>query len=258
MEDIMSNKSFAAPACAGALLLLAQTAVDAAEIRVLSSVAMRPAFIELVPQFERATGHKLALKLMASPAVARAIEAGETFDVAISNPGIVDNLIGSGKVIAGTRANIARSPIGIVAAAGSPKLDVESTEGFKRTLLNAKSVGHSDGGVGTHFLKILDRLGITAAMQGKLKVVPAMTGAEAVARGEVELAVIATVGVPGVHGVELVGVIPSELQSYIEFAGGVGTGAKEPEAALAWIKFLAAPESTAVIKAKGMERIASQ
>lgn len=251
----MRARSLAAAASFGFMMLLAQTVVaNAAEIKVLSSVAMKSAFDGLGPQFERATGHKLVLKLMASPAVQREIDAGEGFDVAISNPGIVDNLVKAGKIVAGTRANIARSGIGVVVRAGAPKPDISSTEAFKRTLLNAKSVAHSDGGVGKHFLGLLDRLGIAADMKAKLKVQKAGSVAEPVARGEAEIAVIATVTVQGVSGVELVGVLPSELQSYIEFSGGVGTGAKEPEAAMALIKFLTAPESTVVIKAVGMER----
>jgi molybdate transport system substrate-binding protein len=240
----------------GVAVVLLQTATaTATEIKVISSVAMRPAYSVLAPQFESATGHKLVLKLMASPAVARLIEAGESFDVAITNPKNVDGLIKSGKIVADSRADIARSPIGLVARAGSSRLDISSVESFKHVLLSAKSVGHSVGGVGAHFKSILTRLGIAERMKDKLKVLPAMGGPEWVAKGEVEYAIVATVAIPGVAGVQLVGVVPSELQSYIEFSGGIGTGAMQPEKARAWISFITAPAADVVLKSKGMERI---
>jgi molybdate transport system substrate-binding protein len=228
---------------------------DAGDIKILSAIAMKPVYEVLVPLFEHATGYRLALRLMASPAVRTEILSGNSFDVAVSNPPIIERLINEGEVVADTRTDIARSPVSVVMRAGSPKLDTSSSEAFKRVLLNAKSIAHSDGGVGAHFLGVLDHLGIAEEMKDRLKIVPAFSGAGAVARGEAELAVIAATAIPGTDGVEVAGLLPVELRPYIEFAGGVGTTAKAPDSAKAFLAFLGAPENTRTFRQNGMDRL---
>jgi molybdate transport system substrate-binding protein len=213
---------------------------------------------ELAPQFERATGHKVTIKFVSGPVVRREIDAGEAFDVAISLPEVIDDLIKSGKIAAGSRADIARSGVGVSVRAGAAKPDIGSVKAFKRTLLNAKSVAHSkEGASGTHFMAVLDRLGIAADMKPKLIGSPAGAGGlvSPVVKGEAEI-VVGTVSAIMEPGVDLVGPIPEELQSWANFAAAVGTAAKEAEAGAALITFLTTPAAAAVIKAKGMEPLA--
>lgn len=183
----------------------------------------------------------------------REIDAGETFDVAISVTSGVDDLIKEGKIVAATRAAVAYAGLGVGLRAGAPKPDISSVDAVKRTLLNAKSVAHSAEGASVAiFRALLERIGIAEGMKPKLKPM-AGTASQSLASGEAEIVVLFVPTIVDAPGVELVGLFPSELQTYISFAAGIGTGAKEPEAAQALIKFLTSPAAVAVIKAKGME-----
>lgn len=90
-------------------------------------------------------------------------------------------------------------------------------------------------------------------MKPKLKPVVGGAGLKSVASGEVEIGVATVPTIVATPGLELVGPLPAELQTYISITAGVSTGAKEPEAAQSLIKFLSSPAAVAVIKAKGME-----
>jgi molybdate transport system substrate-binding protein len=239
------------------ILALQGFAAGAAEIQVLSAGGVRPPLDELLAQFERASGHKVAVKYVGGPTVKREIDAGAAFDVAISNAAVIDELIKAGKLAAATRADVARAGVGVAVRAGAPKPDIASVEAFKRALLGAKSVAYSrDGTAGAHFRGVLERLGISKELEPKLKATVAADPVGGtlvlVAKGEAELgiAAIAAIFVPGV---ELAGPLPSELQTYIQFAAGVGANAREPKAGAALIKFVTAPAAAAAYKAKGME-----
>ena len=174
------------------MFLLAQGhAAQSAEVKVLSVLPLKTFLDELGPQFERATGHKLTIKYDVSAALKRQIDAGETFDVACILPAIIDDLLKQGKVAAGTRTDISRAAVGVAVKKGAPKPDIGSAEAFKRTLLNAKSIAYSgEGGSGIYFKGVLERLGIAAEMNPKLKPLASSAVVPSVAKGEVELAVI--------------------------------------------------------------------
>jgi len=239
----------------GSVLLFAAAApLMAAEIKVLSGNGARAAIVELGARFERASGHKVNIEFHVNPEVKQKIEAGEGFDVAILNPPVLDDLIKQGRIVAGTRAVIGRSGIGVGIREGAPKPDISSVAAFKRTLLNAKSVAYpADGASGKYFVSLVDRLGIAAEMKPKLRPMPGDYNVEVVADGEVELVVVVASRISGVPGVALVGRIPQELQTWIGFTAGVGAAAKQPEAARALVRFFTAPEAEPVIRSMGIE-----
>jgi len=247
--------TFLAAASVGAMILLSHGfAAKAAEVKIIAAGPLTAAFNELGPQFERDTGHKLVTRFAGTSVVKREIDAGETFDLAISNTSAIDDWIKEGKIVAATRVAVGYAGLGVGVRAGAPKPDIGSVEASKRALLNAKSVAHgAESASAASFKGLLERLGIAEEMKPKLK--PMGDGAtyKGVANGEVEIVVAVVPGIVAAPGVELVGPFPSELQTYISFTAGVSTGAKEPEAAQALIKFLTSPAAVAVIKAKGME-----
>ena len=116
----MKMRTLVAAAAVGFTMLLAE-GVAAAEIKVLSVVPLKTSLDELGPQFERATGHKLMIKYEGSGALKRQFDAGETFDVALIFPALIDDLLKQGKVAAGTRADIARVAIGVAVKKGAPQ-----------------------------------------------------------------------------------------------------------------------------------------
>jgi molybdate transport system substrate-binding protein len=236
------------------ILFVAGIAVQAAEIKVLSGNGARAAISELGVRFERASGHKVAIHFEVNPAVKRKIEAGESFDVAVLNPPVLDDLIRQGKIVAGTRAVIGRSGIGAAIRAGAPKPDISSVAAFKRTLLSVNSVAFpGEGASGKYFVSLVDRLGIASEMKPKMRPMPAEYNVEVVASGEVDLVVVVASRISGVPGVELVGTIPQALQTWIGFTAGVGSGAREPEAAREMIRFFTAPAAAPVLGAMGVE-----
>jgi|SRR5690348_1946921 len=248
----MGIKSLAGTAGIGFVLWVQGVAAHAAEIKVLCSNAIVPIMSELVPRFERATGHKLAIRYEAGPVLKRQIEAGEAFDVAILSLD-VDDLIRQAKLAVGTRAVLGRTGVGVAVRKGAQRPDISTTEAFKRTLLNAKSVGYSGGSSGLFFLGLLDRLGIAEEMKLKLKPVKIGGTAEILRAGEAELVVNGVGVILMADGTDLVGPLPPELQSYVVFTGGVSNTAKEAEAGRALLTFLTTPAAVAVFKAKGIE-----
>jgi molybdate transport system substrate-binding protein len=238
----------------GFIALVGQgVAAMAAEVKVMAGVAMSGVIGELGPQFERATGHKIVIQYGPGATLRRQIEAGEAFDLAIVASERVDDLIKQGKIAGDTRMDIVRVGIGVAVREGAPKPDISSVDAFKRMLLSVKSVTYlPESATGEHFAKLLDRLGIADQLKGKLK--PNAPGriAQVVANGEVELAIVTTSDLSSTKGVQLVGLLPAELQNWFVNTAGVSATAKQPGAAKALIKHLTTPEAAAVIKAKGM------
>lgn len=232
---------------------------NAAEIKVLSAVAIKPALDELGREFERRTGHTVTVAYATAGLVRDRIRDGEPVDVAILPRSAFDPLLTQGKIAPGSATVVARSLVAVAVPAGTRKPDISSVEAFKRSLLAAKSFVYPDpmkgGATGIHAARVIERLGITAEMKPKTTLVTGSEYAEILAKGEAEMGIVQPMVVLSVPGVELVGPLPAELQNTtdFEFLAGVGASAKEIETAYAFIKYLLAPDAARVIKAKGME-----
>jgi len=227
----------------------------AADLKVLCSNGLREVMLEVAPEFERATGHKLNMTFGLAAAFKQRIEGGEAFDVVVLVPALLDDVVKQGKVTADSRAVIARAGNGLAIRAGAPRPDIKTPEAFKTTLLNAKSIAYAKAGQsGVYFVGLLDRLGIADAV--KAKALPQATGVEvgaAVQNGTAELGVLPASEILPIKGVELLGPFPAAVQGYVVMEAGVGAAAKDPAAAAALVKFLKSPEHVGVIKQKGME-----
>jgi molybdate transport system substrate-binding protein len=223
------------------------------EIKVLSTNGVATLLRELTPQFERTSGHKLAVTWGPTNGLRKEIDAGAAFDVAILTAEVTDNLIKQGK-ITGARSDIAKSGVGVGVRAGAAKPDISTAEAFKRTLLNAKSVAYSaQGQSGVYFASLLQRLGIADAMKPKSKVQTGVPTGVVAARGEAELAIQQISELLPVAGLDLVGPFPPELQLYTVFSAGLGAKAANKAGARALIDFLSAQKSNPLLKAKGLE-----
>ncbi len=239
----------------GALALLAMNIpAHAAELRVLSGNGARAAVAELSARFERATGHTVSIRFEVNSDVKRLIEAGEPFDVAVLNPPVLDELIKQEHVVAASRAVIGRAGIAAAVRSGAPKPDISTIAGFKRALLGANAVTFpGEGASGKYFVSVVERLGISAQMKSKLRPMPAENNVELVAKGEVDMVVVVASRIAGVPGVQFIGTIPPELQTWIGFTAGAGSKAKEPEAARALISFFTAPAAAPLLQGMGIE-----
>jgi molybdate transport system substrate-binding protein len=219
------------------------------------SDGMKTVVEETTPQIEKATGRKLAAQFNSSKNLRDKILSGEPFDAAVITADVLDDLIKQGKVAASTRIELSRTGMGVGVRAGAAKPDIGSSDALKRALMNAKSVSFNPTGASAaHTYDMFARMGITDAMKPKL-----MLDSEAgrpqmnVAAGKTELVISLIPEIQFFPGVDLVGPIPAEYQSYVNFAGGVGTNAMDKEGAAALLKFLSSPAIVPVLKAKGME-----
>jgi molybdate transport system substrate-binding protein len=237
-----------------AVLLAGAACAQAAEIKVLSGNGARAAVTELGEQFERASRHAVRIVFAVNPEVKRRIDGGEAFDVVVLNPPVLDALIKEGKVRRDTRSVIGRAGIGAAVRDGAPKPDISTVEAFKRTLLSMNSVAYpGEGASGKYFVSVVDRLGIATEMKPKMRPMPAEYNVEVVATGEVDMVVVVASRIAGVKGVQFLGGIPQELQTWIGFAGGVGANARDAKAARALLQFMTAPPAAEVLRNAGVE-----
>ena len=230
----------------------------AAEVKVLTAGAMKAVVLELVPQFEKETGHKVIVDNDTAGGLARRIQGGEAFDLAVITPGVLNDLAAKGKIVGDSRANVARVGVGVVVKDGAPVPDIGSVDAFKRTLLAAKSVAYIDpasgGSSGIYLASLFDKLGIAADIKPKAKLKQGGYVAELIANGEAELGIHQISEILPVKGVKLAGPLPAEIQNYTTYAAAVSTDAKQEDAARALIRLLTGPAADSVLKARGMER----
>ena len=226
---------------------------EAAEINVMSTVAFKDAYLEMLPAFERTSGHKVVTQWVPTVEVLRRIKAGETVDLVLMAANGLEDLAKAGKIESASQTPFVKSGVGMAVRAGAPRPDVSSVETFKRTLLAAKSVGYSTGPSGSYLVGLFERLGIAADIKTKTKLIQGEPVGEFVARGEAEIGFQQIPEILPVKGIQYLGPLPAEIQYNTVFSAGLHTAARQADAARAWIKFLKTPEAAAFYKKYGME-----
>jgi len=227
---------------------------SAAEIKVLSTQATEQSYRELVPQFEKATGHKVTTIFTGTLDADKRVMANEPHDLLIMSQSSIDAHVKGGKVVAGSRVDLARSGVAVGVKAGAPKPDISSVDALKRTILNAKSVGYSTGPSGNYIIALFERLGVAEQVKPKLK--QTATGVfvgSIIASGEVEIGFQQVSELSQYEGVDYVGPLPAEVQNYTTFSSGILSNAKESEAARALVRYITSPQAGAVYRKRGME-----
>jgi molybdate transport system substrate-binding protein len=230
----------------------------AADVKLFSPTAMKSVVSELMPQFESVSGHKVAIEYATVGQISDRLLRGEAADVVIISASRIGDLINQGKVVTGSRADIASVGVGMYVRAGAAKPDIGSVDAFKRTLLNAKSVSYGDpagGGVtGVHMAALVRRLGIEADMKSKTRLLPnSQAVLEAVSRNEAQIGIGLTSDSALVSGVDLVGALPPDIQNVTLYAAGIASVSLQAEAGKALIGFFSGPIGRAALRAKGFE-----
>jgi molybdate transport system substrate-binding protein len=239
--------------------LLSVATMRAAEVKVVTSGAFTAAYLKLVPEYERATRHKLVTEFGPSMgtshnAIPLRLERGEAIDVVIMAGPALDNLIKQGKVQAGSRVDLVESLMGMAVKAGAPKPDISSVDALKLTLLAAKSIAYSDSASGVYLSTgLFPKLGIADQIRGKSRKIEADPVGEAVARGEIEIGFQQISELRPVKGIDIVGPLPPGAQKVTIFAAGIPATSKHPAEAKALIQWLASPAAYSAIKASGLE-----
>jgi molybdate transport system substrate-binding protein len=236
---------------------LCTPASQAAELKLLTAGAFKSTVLALLPDYEKASGNKVSVENDTVGALMKRIEAGESFDVVVMTPEAVDKLTGEGKVMPGSRTNLARVGVGVMVKTGAGKPDISSVEAFKKALLDAKSVSFIDpasgGSSGIYVEKLLERLGIADQVKPKEKLKQGGYVADYVESGQAELGIHQISEILPHAGVTLVGPLPKEIQNYTVYAAGIGAATRHGDAAKALIASLLGPSAQALFKSKGME-----
>ena len=237
--------------------VLCTPASEAAELKLLTAGAFKSTVLALLPDYEKASGNKVTVENDTAGALMKRIQSGETFDVVVMTPDGVDRLAGEGKVMAGSRTNLARVGVGVMVKEGAAKPDISTVEAFKKAVLDAKSISFIDpssgGSSGIYVEKLLERLGIADQVKPKDKLKSGGYVADYIESGQAELGIHQISEILPHGGVTLVGPLPKEIQNYTVYAAGIATATKDAAAAKALIAALMGPSAQALFKSKGME-----
>jgi molybdate transport system substrate-binding protein len=242
-----------------ATTILLSGAAQAADVHVIATGAVKGAFSRLVPAFEQASGHRLIIawgpSYGSSPdAIPTRLKNQEPVDVLIMVGAALDDRLGDGKFIAASRADLAQSGIGVGVRKGAPRPDISSPAALKQALLNAKTIGHSEGASGTYIAGTLfKKLGISEQVASKVRVVHGkeLVG-DVIARGEVELGLQQISELMVVPGVEYVGPLPAELQKTSLISAVAAADASQAAAAKEFLLFLASPAASTMFAQSGL------
>ena len=245
-------------------LLLFAGAIHGEEIKVMTSGGFAATFLEVIPEFERATGNKIVIAFGASmggapDSIPSRLQRGEPVDVVILAGSALELLIKEGKVVTGSRVDLVQSKIGMAVLKGAPKPDISTVDALKRTLLQANSIAYSASASGIYLsTELFPRLGIAEQLQDKSTRVESERVGSVVARGDAEIGFQQISELLPIPGIDYVGPLPSEAQKITVFSIGLAVGAKEPDAAKALIEFLASPSVAPAIRRNGLEPMTSQ
>ena len=223
-------------------------------LRVFTTRSIATVLEKIGADFERRTGRTLSVTTDVAARMVRRINDGEPFDFLVAAPAQIDELIKAGKIIPDTRTDLARSGIGVAVRAGAPKPDVSSVDAFKRALLAARSVAYlKEGQSGVYVAGLLERLGIAETIRSKVTLPETDIVSELVSRGEIELGIVVITQIVTTEGVALAGPLPSEIQSYITFTGGISANSKSIDAAKDLMTVLRSPVAISIMRSQGME-----
>ncbi len=209
---------------------------------------------DLIPSFEKATGHKVNMTVFGTVIAVDKLKAGAPADLVLLNPDVLGDLKKAGKIAPGSITPVFLSRAGVAVRAGAPKPDISTVEAFKQALLKAKTIGHSLGVSGVHFsTNVIPRLGIAEQIKARIRISKGMPVGVLVAKGEAEIGVHQIAELMPIKGIDIVGELPAEIQTTLIYATGIHASAKQPEAARALARFLLLATSVPAIRKNGME-----
>jgi molybdate transport system substrate-binding protein len=240
-----------------AFLLLSANDLRAAEIKALFPAAMKSVIAELIPQFEKSSGHKVDIEYGTVGAIIARLKAGDAIDVAVVTDKQLPDLTKQGLISADRQAVVARVGLGVFVRKGEPKPAINSVDEFKKVLLSSKSIVYGDPKLGDssgiYTEAMLERLGIAAEMKPKAKLVAAGAKGETVVKGDADIGFDQMSNIVINPKIESLGPLPPALQNYTNYAGGLAATGKERDGSKAFIVFLTSLPAQTVMKSKGFE-----
>jgi molybdate transport system substrate-binding protein len=254
---------------AGALASIVPDRAGAAEITFLCAAAIESWMHDVIPQFEKASGHTVKPTFLVTNNIAERVRKGDVADLVAVSPPQWEALQREGKLDPDIRIAIAKVGYGVFVKQGATRPDISSVEALKRALLNARSIaflpplpGGGRGPTGVYQVRLVEQLGVSADIKQKIvessaprpgQVITAPFF-ELVASGGAEIGVAMISEILHAPGVDFVGPVPPEVRDFIVFTTGIPTIAEEPAAAKALIAFLTSPTSSSILNSKGLEQ----
>ncbi len=263
LKNRQSNTALIRTVALAILAVLNANTAYSAEIKVMTSGAFTAAYLQLAPEFERATRDKVvtAATTMGTgqDSIPSRLQRQEPVDVVIVADAALEDMIKAGQIVAGSRVPLARSGIGMAVRAGAPKPDISSVDALKRTLLQAQSIPYSASVSGLYLsTELFQRLGIADQIAAKSKRIDHERVGAVVARGEAEIGFQQVSELLPEPGIDYVGPLPPEVQRISVFSAGIAVGSREPDAARSFIRFLASPAAVPAITKSSLDPVASQ
>src|SRR5215831_7199081 len=229
----------------------------AAEVTLIAPGGIRAAVDQMIPAFEKATGHRVKAAFGSGGGTKERVIKGEPFDVPIVQPPL-EPVIASGHVVTASETPLATVAVGVAVRTGAPKPDISSADAVKRLLLGSNAISYpnaaSGAAAGVSFNETLQRLNLADVMKPKIKIAQGGRGAmELLAKGEVDIGLTFISEIITEPGVEVVGPLPKDISTPTGLVGFVSLHAKEPEAAKILLRYLSSPEAATVYKQRGMQ-----
>jgi molybdate transport system substrate-binding protein len=228
--------------CAALVGVLSALPARGAEIKVISTGSFRGALTELAPAFEASRGDKIEMLWAGTDEIVRRLAAGETLDIVIAPAPWIDDLTGRGWLVTGSRIDLAGSGIGVAIKAGVPAIDIGSTEALRVALRKARTIMLSNGVSGIYLTALFKRWGLAEELEPKIARLPgSIEVADAMVRGEADIAFLQVAEWLEVKGVTFVGPLPADIQEMTAISAGLNRKAAAPDAGRALLEFLASP-----------------
>jgi molybdate transport system substrate-binding protein len=230
-------------------------AAGAADLVILASQGAAPGVRALAAEFEHATGHRVTV-IQPDDATLERRSGDGTADLVTGNPGVLEGLVGDGKVVASTVAPFVLAGLGVSVRAGAPQPDIGTVESYVRALRAAESIGYSGGCSGTHVAEGIAELGLTEELASKTTRTTGGPVTDYLARGDFELGIQQTNIMVNVPGSDYVGPVPGDLNKPCQTNVGLLAASSEPEAAREMIRYMVSSQAAPVLRETHVEPFA--
>jgi molybdate transport system substrate-binding protein len=248
-----SRPAFAVVVAACLATFATANSTKAADIDLMTTGAVEFILRDLIPPFEKATGHKVNMTVLGTVIAVGRLKQDTPADLVLLNPDVLGDLTKAGKIVPGSIVPVFHSRAGVAVKAGAPKPDISTVEAFKQALLKAKTIGHSTGVSGVHFTtNVIPRLGIADQIKDKVRISKGFPVGLLIAKGDAEIGVHQIAELLPIKGIDIVGELPAEIQTTLIYATGIHAGAKQPDAARALSNYLQLESAVAAIRENGM------
>lgn len=233
--------------------------LSAAEVNILSAGAIEPGLRAAADLFRKETGTEVVIKFATAPVIRQRVGSGESADVVLAPPAVIDELVKAGKLNAEGRVGVGRVGVGVAVRNGAPAPDISTSAAFKQAVLGAESIVYNQASTGAYVDQLLQRLGIAEDVKAKTKRYPDGDGVMAhLLKGtgkEFGFGAITEIMLYGDKGLRLVGPLPADIQNYTSYAGAAFVTPANPDAAAKFVAFLRGPDSKRAFASKGIEQV---